>query len=70
MKKNSKIIRVMLTTVLILIMSQVTLFARSVDNSASDSGLSAVQIGGAVVLLLVAIVLPLVRGSRREISPK
>jgi hypothetical protein len=70
MKKNSKMIRVMLTTLLILFMNQVTLFARSNDYSASDSGLSPVQIIGAVGLVLLAIVLPLVRGSRKEASHK
>jgi hypothetical protein len=70
MKKNLKLPRVMLTTLLILIMSQATVFARSYDNSASDSSLSAVQIVAAVALLMLAIVLPLARGSRKEISHK
>jgi hypothetical protein len=71
MKKNSKILRLILTTLVILV-SQVTLFAKSNDYSSSDSGsgLSAVQIAGAVGLLLIAIVLPLVRGSRKEASHK
>lgn len=67
MKKNTGIMRIILSILFVLIMSQ-NLFAS--NNTNTDSGLSTVQILGAVALVIAAIIVPSVRGSRKEISHK
>jgi hypothetical protein len=71
MKKYLRMVRVALIT-LVILLSQISLFAKS--NGDTDpgpvSGLSTLQIIGAVSLVLVAILLPLLRGTSKEIVRK
>lgn len=69
MKNYLKAIRFILATLLIVIASQATVLAESTDTTAS-SGLSAGQIIGGFVVLLLVVLVPLVRSKNHSITQK
>ena len=70
MKTSLKTIRFILTTVLIVIISQTNVLAQSNKDMANSSVLNAIEVIGGIVILLSILVLPLVKSSNREISRK
>lgn len=70
MKTPLKTIRFILTTVLIVIVSQTNVFAEGNKDMENSSVLNAVEVIGGIVILLSILVLPLVKSSNREISRK
>lgn len=70
MKTSLKTIRFILTTVLIVIVSQTNVFAEGNKDMENSSVLNAVEVIGGIVILLSILVLPLVKSSNREISRK
>ena len=69
MKKFSKSIRFMLATLLVVVISQATVLAEGNVVTGSGSGLTALQITGAFVLVVLAILIPLVK-SRKAVTHK
>lgn len=59
MKKRMITTRVAMTLILVIFISQVSVFARSNDNLQSSSGLTPLEAITAFALLLLAIILPL-----------
>jgi hypothetical protein len=70
MKTSLKTIRFILATVLIVIISQASVFAEGNKDTTNSSGLNAIEVIGGIVILLSVLVLPLVKSSNREISRK
>ena len=68
MKKYLKVICVMLAT-LFIVTSSLNVFATGTQSTSSDS-LSGIQVIGAFALLMVAILLPLVKKSHRQVAAK
>jgi hypothetical protein len=66
MKKFSKSIRFMLATLLVVVVSQASVFAEGNSSAGSSSGLSTGQIVGAFALMIFAILIPLVKTSNRR----
>ncbi|HWK07544.1 MAG TPA: hypothetical protein VNS58_28125 [Puia sp.] len=64
MKNSLKAIRVALATLGIVIASQVSVLAASNDSESTSSSLSAGQIVGGFVLLLLVILAPLVKSNK------
>jgi hypothetical protein len=65
MKKFSKSIRCMLATLLIVVVSQVTVLAEgNASSKGSGSGLTALQVTGAFILLVLVILIPLVKSNK------
>jgi len=65
MKKLFKISGYILATVMVLLVSQFSLFAAN-DSSGKDSSLSGIQVFGGFALLLFVILLPLVKRSNKQ----
>jgi hypothetical protein len=67
MKKLQKITNYILTSVIVLLVSQFSVFAAggTVNN---DSSLSAFQVIGGMVILLLFILVPLMRGAGRHMT--
>jgi hypothetical protein len=65
MKKFSKSIRFMLTTLAVVVISQANLIAEGNSTGASNgSDLTALQVTGAFVVLVLVILIPLVKSQK------
>ncbi len=60
MKKLQKFSAYILTTVMVLLVSQYSVFAAG-ENSNNDSSLSGIQVIGGLAILLLVILLPLLK---------
>jgi hypothetical protein len=67
MKKLQKISSYILATVMILLVSQLSVFAAG-DTVNNESSLSAFQVIGGLVILLFFILVPLMRGAGKHIT--
>jgi hypothetical protein len=67
MKKLQKITSYILATVMILLVSQFSVFAAG-DAATNGSSLSAFQVIGGLAILLLFILVPLMRGAGRNIT--
>jgi hypothetical protein len=67
MKKLFKISGYILATVMVLLVSQFSVFAAN-DSSSNGSSLSAMQVLGGFAVLVLVILLPLIKGvNKREV---
>jgi hypothetical protein len=65
MKKLSKISSYILAILMVLLISQVSVFAAD-DSLNKDSSLSGIQVVGGFALLIFVILLPLIKGVRKR----
>ena len=65
MKTKLRTVRIMIITLLMIIISQASVFAAVHNNVQATGGLSGAKIVGAVFIVLLAIVLPLTRAVRK-----
>lgn len=68
MKNSLKVTRFILTTLLIVIVSQTDVCAQGNKDISTSTGLNALEVIGGITLLLTILVLPLVKSCNREIS--
>ena len=66
MKKLQKICSYILATLMVLLVSQLSVFAAG--DTANDSSLSAFQVIGGLAILLFVILVPLMKGAGRHIT--
>jgi hypothetical protein len=66
MKKLLKVTSYILATVLVFVLSQVSAFAA--DNTQSTSSLTAGQVIGGLALLLLVILIPIMRSSKKAVN--
>jgi len=67
MKKSTRTIMMALFSIFMTLFGQ-SLFAADTSNSGSAGSSNTLQILGAVVVVLLALTVPLIRGGHREIS--
>lgn len=68
MKNSLKAIRLTIATLGIVVASQASLLAADNDSASASSGLSAGQIVGGFVLLLLVILAPLVKSNKVSVQ--